>query len=183
MHKADVALVALAVLALVLTGVGVAKSDAWTGERTYRYGSASSPLAAQGPTATGSTPTRFAWDAPVNATGLALNVTIAFSGQAVQGGSATVRVSGVAPDGSQLPVQTRSLPIAAGATSSTLSFDYGATWLQEPSKVRDTQAPAARAWDKPIVVLVSVQPPSDLPAASYAFTAALSGEATSYAAS
>lgn len=182
MHKADLVLGVLAVLALVLTGVAVAKSDDWTGERSYTYASAAVPLASQGPTGVGSVPTRFEWPAPINATGMRVNVTIAFSGQAVQGGSAIVRVAGIAPDGTQLPVQTRSLAIGQGATSAELVFDYAASWMDVPGRVRDTQQPPAQGWDKPLVVTVTVDRPGDLPAASYAFTATLVGESDRYTA-
>lgn len=177
MHKADIVLVVLAVAALTLTSVAVARSDGWTGERTYPYATSTVALADQAPTAVGSTPTRFEWPAPTNSTGILLNVTLDFAGQAIRGGSAVVRVSGVAPDGSQLPVVTRSLPIAQGGTSASLTFDYAAAWMEVPERVRDTQRPEAVSWQKPIVVTVTVEQPGDLPAASYAFTATLAGDA------
>lgn len=182
-RKADIVLVALGLAALVLTGVAVAKSDAWTGERTYRYASVAAPLAAQGPSTAGSVPARFEWPAPDNSTGTGIEVAIAFSGQAVQGGAVIVRVSGVAPDGTQLPVQTRTFAVAQGATSGGIDFAYNASWATQPHKVRDIQAPSAWHWEKPLLVLVTVERPADVPAASYSFTAAVTGSFTVFAAS
>jgi hypothetical protein len=180
-HKADIVLVVLAMVALGVTGLGAAKSDDWTGERTYTFSAGTSELAAQGPTPVGSSPTRFEWPAPTNATSLVLNVTVSFTGQAVRGGSAVLRVTGIAPDGTSLPVQTRGLTIGQGATSASVSFDYEARWMEQPTKVRDTQAPMAQVWSDPIVVLVTVERPGDLPAASYAFTATLAGDVMGFA--
>jgi hypothetical protein len=174
-HKADAVLGVLIAAALVATGVGVAKSDDWTGERTYRHGSGELPLAPQGPMPAGSAPARFEWAAPDNATGVRLDVIVEFTGQAVQGGSATIRVSGTAPDGSQLPVQTRPMAVAPGATSSQAAFGYNATWTREPAKVRDTQPPASLRWERPLVVLVTVERPGEPAVATYAFTASATG--------
>lgn len=183
--KVDPALVIIAVLAvaaLVLTGVGVAKSDAWTDERSYRFTAATVDLAAQGPTPASATPARFEWAAPVNATGLRLNATVAFTGQAVQGGSATVRITVIAPDGHALPSVTRALNIGQGATSASLDIGHAVTWADVPSTVRDTQQPESMAWGKPIVVQVSVDRPSDVPVATYAFTVSVTATATTFAA-
>ncbi len=171
-------LAVLIVAALAATGAGVAKSDDWTGERTFTYGSASVPLESQGPMPAAAAPARFEWAAPDDATGVRLEFVVDFAGQAIQGGSATIRVSGTAPDGTQLPVQTRSLPVAQGATSAQAGFAYNATWLEEPGHVRDTQEPAPRHWQRPLVVLVSVERPGDLPAATYAFSASAAGAFT-----
>ena len=171
-------LVVLMVVALAVTAVGVAKSDDWTGERTYRFGTAQLPLVQQGPAAASSAPARLEWVAPDNATAVSLDLLVDFAGQAVQGGAATIRVSGTAPDGSQLPVQTRTLAIAPGATSAQASFGYNATWLAARGAVRDTQSPAALHWDQPLLVLVSVDRPGDTPASAYAFTVSATGSFT-----
>lgn len=177
-----VAVAVLAVAAVVLTGVGVAQSDAWTGERTYRFTTATVALAPQGPTSVGAAPARFDWPAPVNATALHVNATVTFTGQAVQGGTAIVRLVIVAPDGHALPPVTRSLAVAAGASTATLTFEHAATWAMTPHTVRDARVPDGLPWTGPVSVLVSVDRPSDLPVANYSFTAAVAAEATTFAA-
>lgn len=178
MHKGDLVLGVLIVAALVVTGVGVAKSDDWTQERTYRFANSEVPLAQQGPTPAASAPARLEWPVPDGATGTRLQLTVEFTGQAVQGGSATIRVSGTAPDGTPLPVQTRPMPIGPGATSAQVDFGYNATWLDAPAKVRDTREPEARHWERPLAVLVSVERPGDVPGGtSYAFAVTALGVA------
>ena len=178
MRRSDAVLVVLLVAALAVTGVGVAKSDDWTGERTYRFASAQRPLEQQDGVPAGAAPARLEWAAPDNATGVQLDMLVDFAGQSVQGGAATIRVSGTAPDGSQLPVQTRTLAIAPGATSAQASFGYNATWLEPRSTVRDTQEPPAVRWEQPLVVLVSVDRPGDTPVSNYAFTVSATGAFT-----
>lgn len=174
MRKADAVLLVLAAVVTVVTLAGVVASDSWTDERRFRFEASTQPLEPQTmPAATA--PARFEWPAPDNATAAVLNVTITFAGQAVQGGSATVRVSGTAPDGTPLPVKTVALPVAAGATAATIDIPYNATWLALPDDVTDTREPPATRWDAPFVLLVSVDSPSDLPVASYAYTASATG--------
>lgn len=182
MRKVDVLLVALGVVAAVATTVAIAKSDDWTGERTYTVRATDVALAAQGPVPAGSAPARFEWPAAANATSATLAVEVAFTGQAVRGGVAVVRIGGVAPDGTNLAPVTFHLPIGQGATASGATIPFNATWAEVPGKVRDTRVPDGVQWGKPLVVTVTVEQPSDLPAATYAFTASASGAFAAYAA-
>lgn len=167
-----VALAVLAALALVATGVAVAKSNDWTGERRYRFTATTIELEAQSMPA-GSAPARFEWIAPANATGVHVNATISFAGQAVQGGSAVIRIRIVAPDGTNLPSVTRALAIGAGQSSASITIDHAADWAPIPESVRDNRQPMGYVWTGPLQIFVTVDPPADLPVASYAFTASL----------
>ena len=183
MRKADVVLVALGVVAAVATATGYAKSDDWTGERTYTFTATDVAVPAQGPVPAGSAPARFEWPTPANATGAALEIRVSATGQAVRGGVAIIRVSGVAPDGTNLAPETHTMTIAQGSTSNEIGFTFNATWAETPGRVRDTQEPEGMAWEKPLVVTVTVERPSDLPAATYAFTASANGTFAAYASS
>lgn len=182
MRKADVVLAALAVAALVATGVGVARSDDWTAERTVHFAEGTAPLQAMGPNATAAAPARYSWAAPANATGARLQVAIDFAGQAVQGGNAIVTVRGIAPTGAALTPATFTLAIPQGATAAHGDFAYNTTWLDVPGPERDTRDPEARMWTRPLALEVIVERPSDVPVAQYAFTAGVAGVFTVYAA-
>lgn len=175
MRKVDVVLVALGVVAAVATTVAVAKSGDWTGERTYTFAEGVVPFAEQGPTPAASAPARFEVPAAANATGATVDVLVAYSGQAVQGGMAVIRVAGVAPDGTNLQPLTKTMAIGQGNTAGEVAFTFNATWAEAPETVRDTQTPDGYSWEMPLVLSVTVERPSDLPAATYAFTASVSG--------
>lgn len=181
MAKPDLVVFALAALAVVATTVGALKSNDWTDERTYRFEAALAPVPGQEPQAAGSAPARFEVPAPDNATALTATIDVAFTGQALQGGTAVVRVGGTAPDGTPLPTVTRAFAVDQGATSASLSIPYNATWSEVPGSVRDTQRPDGQAWAQPLVVLVTVERPSDAPVANYAFTTSLAGTFATYA--
>lgn len=180
-HRRRIAIAVLAALALVVTGIAVAKSDDWTGERRYTFTQTTTDLAPQTMPA-GSAPARFEWPAPANATAMTVNVTVTFSGQAAQGGSAVVRIRVVAPDGTNLPSTTKAMSIGAGQTSASLTLEHAVAWAQAPPDVRDTRPPEGIAWTGPLQLFITVDRPADLPLASYAFTANVTGTVTSFAA-
>lgn len=177
--KAIVVVAGLAVAALLVTALGVAKSDDWSGERTYRFDATMQDLASQGPLAAGAAPAKFTWEAPSNATAANYTIVVAFSGQAVQGGSAVVRAKATAPDG-QTTSTTGTLAIPQGATSGELTLQLTFVWHDLPGKVRDTRQPDGLDWEAPLALEVTVERPSDLPVANYAFTATASGVASSF---
>lgn len=181
MAKPGVVLVVLALVAVGLTVLGAVRSDAWTGERTHRFATAAVPLAEQEPQAAGASPARFEIAAPDNATAVAATVQVTFTGQAVRGGQAVVRIGGTAPDGTPLAPMTATLQVPQGGTTTSASFAFNATWLDVPDAVRDTRVPAARTWERPLVLTVSVERPTDAPVASYSFTADVAGAFTTYA--
>lgn len=166
-------LAVLAALALVATGIAVAKSDAWTGERRYTFAATAIALEPQTMPA-GSAPARFEWPAPANATGVQVNATVSFTGQAAQGGSAVIRLRVVAPDGTNMPSITKSLPIGAGQTTASITLEHTVSWAELPAPLRDNHQPEGLAWTGPLQVFVTVDRPGDLPVASYAFTANVS---------
>ncbi|MEK6974961.1 MAG: hypothetical protein AABY18_01300 [Candidatus Thermoplasmatota archaeon] len=175
MRKVDVVLVALVVVAAAATAIAVAKSGSWTEERTYSFAATQVSLAAQGPAPASSAPARFEWPAAANATGASLTVFVNFTGQAIQGGQAIVRIAGLAPDGSNLAPATRTLDVVQGSTAGGTSLLYNATWADVPGDRRDTGVPEGMAWQKPLVITVTVERPGDLAAASYSFTASVGG--------
>lgn len=181
MVKPAVVLLVLAALAVGATVAGAVKSDDWTGERTYRFTAATLPMPDQDGQAAGSAPARFDVPAPRNATGMAATVDVTFVGQALQGGTAVVRIGGTAPDGTPLAAVTGTLAVPQGATTATASFEVNATWLELPGAVRDTRTPAGVTWERPLSLVVTVERPSDAPVASYSFTADVAGTFTAYA--
>lgn len=182
MRKADLILAALMVAALAASALGAINSDAWTGERTIRFVTATVPLGDQEPVAVSATPGRLEWNLPNNATSIRLNVTVTFAGQAVQGGSATVSLRATTPDGKTVTPATASLAIPQGATSATASFSYNATWANVPATTDDTRVPASVVWGMPFVLEITVERPADVGIATYSFMGAATGSTTTYAA-
>ena len=182
MRKADVVLAVLVVLAVAATAVGGLSGDRWTQERTLHFASHAQPLAPSGLEPAGGAGARFNWTLPDNATSANLTVSLYFSGQAVRGGSATVSVRVTAPTGEGQPPVTSSWTIAQGATGAETTLMVNATWAWMPGTMRDTTDEGhARVWDRPLEVLVLVEPPSDLPLAQYSFTAQVSGTVLAFA--
>ena len=177
--KAIVGVAVLAAAAVLVTVLGVAKSDDWTGERTYRFDATTQALESQGPLAASVAPARFTWGTPSNATAANYTVVVAFSGQAVQGGNAIVRAKATAPDG-QTASAIGTLALAQGATSGELTLRLAIAWHGLPAEVRDTRQPDGLRWEVPLAIDVAVEQPSDLPVATYAFTATVSGVATAF---
>lgn len=163
-------LAVLVALALIATGIAVAKSKDWTGEQRYEFTTNSVALEPQVLPA-GSSPARFEWPVPANATGVSINATVSFTGQAVQGGSAVIRVRIVAPDGTNLPSVTKALTIGSGQTTASLAIEHVANWAEVPRPLKDNRDPSPLVWPGPLQVFITVDRPADLPVASYAFTA------------
>jgi hypothetical protein len=173
----------LGVAALAATAAGALGGDRWTDERTVRFATAQQDLAAAGPLPAGGAGATFNWTMPANATAASFNVTLAFSGQALQGGSATVSVRATGPDGRDHPATTRSWTIPQGASSASLELNLTVAWADVPATLRDTDSGShGLAWSQPLRLHVVVEAPSDLPVASYGFTAAASGRLTTYSA-
>lgn len=182
MVKAFLVVGLLAVAALGVTVLAVAQSDAWTGERTYSFQATTAALPASEPLPAGAAPARFSLNLPANATAVAGEATIAFTGQAVQGGNAAVRIKTIAPDGRTTATTTALLPVAQGATSGQVVVPFNLTWLEVPASVTDTQQPDGQAWALPLRIEITVERPADLPVATYGFTATLAGTLAGYAA-
>lgn len=181
-QRAALVVLGLAVAVVVAVAIGFAGSDSWTGETSFDVREQTASLGDQGPTDAGGAGARFEWLLPDNATRVALQVAVAFNGQAVQGGSATVLVRVTMPDGRVAPDTVAALAIPAGATTAALVLDINATWLDAPSEKRDVAGnePAPVVWSAPLVATVVTSPPSDLPLATYGFTAAVGGVVSTY---
>ena len=183
MRKADVVLAVLVVLAVVATAVGGLSGDRWTDERTLHFASHQETLAAQGPSPAGGAGARFNWTAADNATSANLTVSLAFTGQALRGGTATVSIRVTSPDGHAQPPIVHSWAIEQGATSGTTTLNVSASWANQPDTLRDTTDDGhAFVWSQPLVVAIVVERPADLPLAQFAFTASVSGTLTTFAA-
>jgi hypothetical protein len=181
-RKSDVVLAVLALLALAATAVGGLSGDRWTDERTLRFAAHTAPLPPAGaPASAGGG--LLNWTVPHNATSANLTVTVAFSGQAVRGGTATVSLRITAPDGTAEPPVTQAWAIPQGATSAQVVVNASSAWTLMPTTLRDTQSGGhALEWSQPLQVLVVVQPPNDLPVARYSFTASGVGTVAYYTA-
>lgn len=180
--KAGVIVGILAVVAILGTVLGVAKSDDWASEHTYRFDATQQELPATEPSAAGSAPARFAVPMADNATAARLELRVVFTGQAVQGGSAVVRVKALAPDGQTVGTVTAPLVVGQGATAAEATLLLDLAWLPMPGPVVDTRQPDGHAWTAPLLVDVTVERPADLPVATYSFTAQLSGHVDGYVA-
>jgi hypothetical protein len=183
MRKADIVLIVLAVLAVWATLAGALGGDRWTDERTVRFATAQSQLAAAGPTEVPGGGVLLNWTMPVNATSASFVVDLAFSGQAIRGGGAIVTLRVTSPDGQGHPPLTQSWTIPQGSTSGSLQLNTTVSWMETPRTLRDTTSSAHGVhWMAPLILQVVVEPPSDLPLASYSFTATATGTVASYAA-
>jgi hypothetical protein len=181
MRKADVGLAVLVVLAVAATAVGGLSGDRWTGERTLHFASHEQPLAPSALESVGAG-AHFNWTLPDNATAANLTVSLYFDGQAMRGGSATVSVRITAPTGEGEPPVTLAWAIPQGATTAETTVTAASWWAEAPAALRDTTDEGhARAWSEPLKVVVTVEPPSDLPLAQYSFTAQVSGTVTVFA--
>lgn len=177
MRKSDLVLAILAVVAVLATAVAGLRGDSWTHERTVHFASHAEELPAKGPTPASGAGAAFNWTLPDNSTAANLTIKVAFSGQAVRGGTATISVRIVTPDGKAVAPITRPMPIAQAATTGELTLNATAMWAETPGDLRDTTATGhSRTWPMPLRVQVTVEaPPGDLPAARYGFTAQVSG--------
>ena len=181
MRQADIVIVVLAVLAGTATLVGAMSGDRWTDERLVRFETGAQALAPTDLADVGRSGHTFTWELPANASSAAVLVNLYFEGQAVQGGSATVTLRFTGPDGEvQAPI-TSTWAIPQGATSAETQVNGTAAWIEVPRTQRDTTSSAhGVAWDAPLQLQVVVQPPSDLPLATYGFTAGVTGQVTTY---
>lgn len=183
LRQADIVILVLGVLAATATLVGALSGDRWTDERTVRFTTSASALEPGGLAPANGAGTTFNWTVPANATSASVVARLYFQGQAVTGGSATVSLRFTGPDGKAQPPITSSWAIPQGATSAETQVNATATWLEVPAAHRDTTSSAAgRRWAEPLRLQVLVDKPSDVPLSSYAFTAGVTGEVTSYAA-
>lgn len=182
MRKADIVILVLAVLAATATLVGALSGDRWTDERVVRFEwRTDTPLAAQGPDAVPASGLRYNWTAPANSTAATFTVDLAFSGQAVRGGTATVSLRVTSPDGTVHPPVTQAWAIGQGSTSAQTQVNATIEWARVPGAQRDTTSNAhGLQWDRPIEIQITVQPPSDVPLASYSFEATAAGVMTTY---
>lgn len=181
MRKADVVLAVLAVAAVAATAVTGLSGDRWTGERTYRFESQQGLLPPSELLPAGGAGAHFNWTLPDNSTSANLAVTLYFNGQAFRGGNAIVSVRITGPDGRNAPPVTRSWTIPQGSTAEQATVNATVSWDSMPETLRDTSASGhSRTWTTPLQVAVTVEPPSDVPLASYDFTATVSGSITVY---
>ena len=183
MRKADIAILVLAILAATATLVGALSGDRWTDERVVRFATTSVALEPSDLQPVGGAGTTFNWTMPANATSAAVVVSLYYEGQAIRGGSATVTLRFTGPDGQARPALTTSWAIPQGATTAETQVNATAAWMEVPRTQRDTTSSGAGVWwSEPLEIHVVVQPPSDVPLASYSFTAGVTGHVTTYAA-
>lgn len=183
-ERFDIGLAILGVVAIIVISVAFASGSSWADEHQVTYGATSAELASQGPFNARGAGANFNWSVPDNSTSATFQVTVTFTGQAIQGGIATVTARLQMPDGHYAHDVTAPLTIGQGATSVTATFNITGTWAKIPESSRDTGKAigSPMTWSAPLRLLVSASPPSDLPAATYGFAASASGAVLGYAA-
>jgi hypothetical protein len=160
MQKVNFVIAALVVAAIAATVVGLSFFEPHAEKDLYfvRGSVELDPLVANVPAA-GAT---LEWPVPNNGTSAQVQGTLRFAGQAIQGGTAQVRLELQLPDGSVVPWDG-AMQLAPGAQSQVLDFELEGQWAELPSEVKadPDHFDATTAWPQPLVLRVSVTPPSD----------------------
>ncbi len=184
MRTSNRVLLLLGLLVVGLTAAALAYMESQDDRAAYTFVTSEAPLGESSADGVGEGGARLNWTLPANATEAVIGLLVTFTGQAFTGGSATVQVQVVGPDGVGGPVQRIAFPIGQGATSGEVNATLGLRWLEVPQNTTADPDGFDRsvAWTEPLSLLVVVQPPGDLPAASYDFSARASATALVYAA-
>jgi hypothetical protein len=171
------------VAALLVTVAALAVEQASDDERFITFAVTDQDLGTQGPEAVEAVGLQLNWTLPRNATGAEFDVVVDFSGQAFQGGSATVLVEAYGPDGGLVGRKTFAFAIPTGATSASTNSTLVASWAKAPSNrtMDPGSLPVSRDWSQPVVLKVRVEPPADIPAATFTFQATVAGTSQVYA--
>lgn len=187
MQKVDLAIIGLGVVALAATVLGVVFFDELQGDDDIAFPEASSDLPTRGPEALASGAVAFEWDAPDNATGAELEVTVRLADGSivVTGGEATVRVVLHGPDGSTAAYVNETWSIGPGAQpGEQTTVTINSTWLRPPASVKGDfdMVDETRTWSEPIHLEVRVEAPSAtaLPVEQYNFDAEATGSVDTY---
>ncbi len=181
MRRSSLALVVLGVLVALAVMVGGLSGDRWTDERTVSFATSTSALQPSDLDSADGAGASFNWTMPRNATSADVVVHLYYTGQAVRGGTATVSLRFTTPDGKPLPPVTRAWAIPQGATTAETEVNATAVWAEVPHTLRDTTSSTHGVWWlQPLVLQVTVGPPSDVPLASYSFQASATGTVDTY---
>ncbi len=182
MEKVDIAIGVVGLVALLVTGLGVALYD--DGQTAYSVVMTETDLGTMGPEAAAAAGTDFTFDAPNNTVGATFTVDVAASGQLVNPqGQVTVTIVLEGPDGSSTEL-VDTFTFSAGGASFTITNE--APWAETPADFEgdaDDVESMQVHWDEPITVSVYVDGPgaSPLPLPSDdTYTATVSGTAHTY---
>ncbi|HLF16653.1 MAG TPA: hypothetical protein VI796_04390 [Candidatus Thermoplasmatota archaeon] len=182
MRSTDLAFVLVGLAVLGLTAAALATLEARDDRVGLRFEESGAPLAEASAEVAGAAGALLNWTLPDNATSVHLELLVEFQGQAAAGGTATVEVQVLAPDGSRGPPMRVPMAVAPGATSASVNLTVEHRWMETPERRHadpDTYDGAVR-WEGPLSLRVVVEAPADLPLATYGFSARASGEATAF---
>lgn len=184
METVDWTIAGIGVVALVATVVGVVLYDDLAGDVDTTFTVAERDLGSlEGAV---DSPASFQFLSGKNATAASFEVQIDFSGQAVQGGSATVNIEVTGPNDAMMTC-TPSMTIAGQATSASETFTCALdAFTDVPADTTESNLPDAVTYSEGYTVRVSVTPPSDTTVpvigagASYSFSATVTGTESYY---
>ncbi len=184
LQKVDAVIAGVGAVALLATVLGVVFYEELAGEQEITFPTSDVALTAQ--EGASGTPLNFAL--PDNATHATLAVEVVFSGQAGQGGSATIQVDMTGP-GDFVGTASSSMAIAPGDTTGTVTFEvpeFAWATVPEPVTAEPGSIDETQSWDEDLVVTVTVTPPADalgaIPggAISYSFQATVTPTVSVY---
>lgn len=185
MAKVDTVIAAAGIALLVFAAGGLLWAQEFADLQDHEFTLREVPLEGQQKPIVSGTKESLEWHGlPPNATGATLQLTITYTGQAVQGGTATVDMELVGPDGT-LERETATFAVAPGASSGQAVFPLSVTWGSVPGPLRgqSDDLPEARDAEGPLRLSVAVQGPADVPlVAGLDFTLAAEGTIQSYTA-
>lgn len=159
METVDWIIATVGVVAIAATTLGVVFYEDLAGEQDVLFSETTNDLADA--TANVNSAQMISWDARDNATAASFDVQVDFSGQALQGGTASVRIDVRTPDGATV-TQTEQLAIAAGATSASGSWSVPQIrFLALPAATTTQGEPfdATHTWSTGYSVTITVTPP------------------------
>lgn len=186
MGKGDTVIAAVGIGILVAAAVAILWTQEFAGLEDVRFESNTTALATMGPTTLEGPDLAFEWHGlPDNATAANVTVEVVFDGQAFAGGGAVIQAVLHAPDGQVRQTRTATLTIPAGGTDASTTLTLDVAWAAVPDDVRiqPDRLDATLTWDAPLVLALVVEPPNDLPLATYGFAASATGTVTHYSAS
>ncbi len=162
MQKVDLVIVALGVVALAVTAIGVATYE--DGDSNYVFVESQVDYDGGSFTATMDTPVTALVSTPANATSAHATVTLGYTGQVFSGGSATATITITGPDGtSETLTEAFTVPQGGnGGELGTLEI-HSTMWGEVPagfSGMPEDRADYALNWDDDLEIILVVEAPA-----------------------
>jgi len=159
MQKVDAVIAVVGAVALIATVVGVVFYEDLAGEQEIVFTTGNMAATAM----TGSNGEALSFAVPNNATGAALAVTVDFSGQSGQGGTAQIQIDITGPNGTSMR-HTGTMAIGPNANSVSVPIAVDMfSWATVPeARVADPNSvDETMEWTTPLTVAVTVTAPAD----------------------